>query len=379
MSSSPHPVPYVPPSGDVFFPLASNAHALITGSPIGSVRARMKIASLLYNRVLLEAGQMSIQAGPDGAQAWRDASRRDSPARWQSPKERNRRQAAPFSSSIARETTPGVPAPGPFHQLLHSDTSICWLPTLEPFQQELPSKCDWILLRYPSKLAPEFEKLADRWKRSDGRNVALTHLVPENFVRSRLVEHISKDLALGASGGCDVSVDRYHGSVISARFAGDATVKTHGFALPILLPNVGQLTWDAVMQIRRTKEITRFRHVLQEVEAEAFEVARTGRDLEAAVRNAYETKMRAALQQIEGLGSVVTNGLAHILVGSTAGYLTIGLPALLSPPAGAAIGAGAMATWHVTKIIRAHRQFAWLGVKDAIAIAIAMQQEGINP
>ena len=60
-------MPYVPPSGDVFFPLASNAHALVAGGAVASVRARMKVSSLLYDRVLLEAGAMRIQAGPHGA------------------------------------------------------------------------------------------------------------------------------------------------------------------------------------------------------------------------------------------------------------------------------------------------------------------------
>lgn len=79
-------MPYVPPVGEVYFPLASNAHALVAGGPIGSVRARMKVSSLLYNRVLLEAGQIVIQAGPQGASVFRHGPRPDSPASWQTPR-----------------------------------------------------------------------------------------------------------------------------------------------------------------------------------------------------------------------------------------------------------------------------------------------------
>jgi hypothetical protein len=174
---------------------------------------------------------------------------------------------------------------------------------------------------------------------------------------------------LGAAGGWDVSVDRFHGGVIGARFAGAATVKPQGFALPILIPKVDQLPWDAIVRIRRMKEVERFRNVLREIETEAFEVAATRGDLETAVRRAYETKMRTSLEQLEGIGSSVTYGFAHLLVGSAAGYLTMALPVLVAPPVGAAIGAGAMVTWHVTKLVRGRRQQAWLGVKDAIVTA----------
>ena len=260
------PVPLVKSSGDVFFPLASNAHALVSGSAVNSVRSRLKISSLLYDRVLVEGGRMSIQAGPRGASAWRHGHDPESEAKWQTPRGRQRAQGAPFSLSIAPEAEYGGPASGPNRQVFASRTSICWLPTLEPFQNELPPDCDWVVFGNPEPMRPEFKNLADRWKRFDDRNGALNRLVPENFVRSRLVDHISTDLAVGASGGWDVSVDRFHGRVISARFAGDAAVMIHGVALPILVPRVGHLAWDEIAAIRRLKAMERLREVLREVE-----------------------------------------------------------------------------------------------------------------
>lgn len=242
-------MPYVPPTGSVFFPLASNAHSLMTGSSVGSVRSRMKISSLLYENVLLEGGSMSIQAGPDGASWWRHVHDPDRPAAWQTPKGRKVGRDAPISVTIARETTPGIPAPGPYHSILHSETSICWLPTMEPFVQELPPSCNWIVLGYAGDMADEFKNLECRWKRRDDANGALARFEPEHFVRSQLVDSVSHDLAVGASGGWDVSVDRFHGKVIGARFAGDGTIQTHGLALPILVPRVGDLGWADIVRI----------------------------------------------------------------------------------------------------------------------------------
>lgn len=362
------PAPSVPPAGEVYFPLASNAHALVVGGSVRSVRARMKVSSLLYNRVLLESGQMIIQAGPRGSSAFRHGSRPDAPAAWQTPTARNRAQAVPFTLSMARETTPGVPAPGPYQPVLHSETSICWLPTFEPFLNELPPQCEWIAFGRPGDLPPPFEKLRDRWKRSDDRNAALYRLVPENYVRSRVVEHISQDLAAGAAGGWDISVDRLHGRVIGARFAEDATLRTNGAALPLLMPRVGDLAWDDIVEIRRHKAIQRLREVLRDVEAEAFEVAASGGDLEDAMRKAYTAKVAAAVDDVRLIRSIAAHLVAELAVGAGAGYATTGL-AVVGPIAGAAIAAGVMGTWHARSLIRERRQRAWVGVMGAISAA----------
>jgi len=326
----------------------------------------MKVSSLLYGNVLLEGGSMSIRAGPHGASSWRHGHNPDHPAGWQTPKGRKVGQDAPISVAIARETTPGVPAPGPYHQVLHSETSVCWQPTLEPFVHELPSSCDWIVLGYPSDMTDEFKKLEDRWKRRDDANGGLARLVPERFVRSRLVDSVSHDLAVGASGGWDVSVDRLHGRVIGARFAGDATIQTHGLALPILVPRVGDLDWADIARIRKLKAIERLRAVLREVEAETFDVARSGGDLGSAMHRAYTSKVAEASGKVHGLRSAGAMGIAELVVGVGAGYATTGL-ALLGPVAGAGATAVVMTGWHVRQIVRERRQRAWIGVMDAIA------------
>jgi hypothetical protein len=366
--TSAQPTPYVAPVGEVYFPLASNAHALVAGGPIGSVRARMKVSSLLHKRVLLEAGQMIIQAGPTGSSAFRHGSRPGAPATWQTPTARNRAQAMPFSLSMARETTPGIPAPGPYVPVLQSETSICWIPTFEPFRNELPPQCDWIIFGRPGDLPPPFEKLRDGWKRSDDRNAALNRLVRENFVRSRLVEHVSQNLADGAAGGWDISVDRLHGRVIAARFADDSTLRAHGAALPLLIPRVGDLAWEDIVELRRHRAIQRLREVLREVEAEAFEVAARDGDLEDAMRKAYTAKVSAAVDDVRVIRSTAAHVVAELAVGAATGYATTGL-AVLGPIAGAAMTAGVIGSWHARSLIRERRQRSWIGVMGAISAA----------
>jgi hypothetical protein len=362
----PDPAPLVRSSGDVFFPLASNAHALISGSAVSTVRSRLKVSSLFYNRFLVEGGQMSIQAGPQGSSAWRHGHDPESEAKWQTPSGRKRAQEVPFSLSMAEETHYGVPAPGPYRQVFSSQTSIDWRPTFEPFQKELPPDCDWVVFGNPEPMRPESKKLADKWKRFDDRNGALNRLVSENFVRSRLVDDISTDLAVGASGGWDVSVDRFHGRVISARFEGDAAVKIHGVALPILVPRVGHLAWDDVAAIRRMKAMERLRDVLREVEMEAFEVASSGGDLEQAVRRAYDRKLRDAAGNVEGVRSAIGHSLVDFVVGTGMGYATFGL-SLVAPVVGAAASVLLTGGLDVRKNVRARRERGWIGAMGRIS------------
>lgn len=311
---------------------------------------------------------MRIQAGPDGSTSVRLRSGLDDAASWQTARERHRGQDASFSVAFAPQSVPGAAARGPYREVLHSKTSVFWQPTLEPFVRELPASCNWILLGTPGDIAGEFKHLEQRWKRIDRANAALSRLAPEQLVRSRLVDHVSHDLAVGASGGWDVSVDRLHGRVIAARFAGDATIQTGGVALPILVPRVGDLAWSDIADIRKDKAIRRLREVLREVEVEAMDTARSGGDLESAVHRAYTRKVAPASEGVHGLRSVGAMAVAELVIGTAAGYVTMGL-SLFGPLAGAGLGAAISTGWQARRVVRERRQRAWLGVMDAISTA----------
>lgn len=371
MASSNFSEPFRPAQGSVFFPLASNAHALVTGASVASVRARLKMSSLLYNQVLIESGQMHIQAGPDGSQTWRSQPHPDIESKWQTPRARKNGQKAPFSLAVAREAVEGAPAIGPYHQVLHSETSIFWMPTFEPFKYELPSRCDWVCFGEFRPINPELQKLADHWKHLD-ENESLIRLVPKNFVRSSLIDHVSRDLVTGASANLDISIDSFHGKVIRAYLAGDDQLRPASFVLPFLIPRVGDLPWDDVKSIRKLKALARLREILREVEMEVREVASSGRDLEAAVHAAFNKKVRHASAGLEGIRPMSSMALAELVVGVGAADIVTGLTHL-GPLGGPLVAAGATATvmsgLHLQKLLKNRREQAWLGVMDAITVA----------
>lgn len=354
------------PSGAVLFPLASNAHALISGSSIDSVRVRLKVASLLYDQVLVETGQRLIMAGPEGSITLPRPTSPDRPPAWQTPRERHEGQTSPFSLDMSPEHEPGVPSTEPFQRVVHSMASISWSPTLEPFARELPSGCDWILFGALGSIGAAGKELAERWKRHDDGSAALKRLVPEHFVRSTLIDHVSKDLAAGAIGGWDISTDRFHGNVLAARFAGDGSIRGGGFALPILVPRVSRLSWEDVAALRRLRAIRRLREELRAVEAEVLDLGDQTGDVEGAVRRAYETRLRAAVGDVGGIRSIAGHALVNLLVGTAVGYATLGLT-VTGPAVGGAAGAAISTALEVRKTVRQRGERAWVGVLGRIS------------
>jgi hypothetical protein len=124
-------------------PLRSNASTLLSGAPVAATRRRLKFASLFYDEVLLEAGVLNMQAGPHGAFNIVEPATEQPPARWQTPRERHLAEQHSFALAIGQETVPGVPAEA-MRSFMQSETTICWVATLEPFADELPPDAGWV-------------------------------------------------------------------------------------------------------------------------------------------------------------------------------------------------------------------------------------------
>jgi len=367
MQSTNWKAPGALPSGSIYFPLASNAHSLVIGRGVESVRGRLKLASILYDNVVLEAGGSSIQAGPTASMHFVHSPRPGDPESWQTSKERGVAQSGPFALSMASEETPGVPASGPFRQVARSESTISWAPTFDPFARELPSGCNWVHYGRFESLDEHWRQVETGLRKVDDDNEALRRLAPIDFVRSQIVSNTAHDLVTGMSAGVEVSVDSFHGKVISARYAEDASLQFHGFALQLLVPDAARISWDDVAAIRNMKPLVGLRQVLREIEAETFDASISGRELAATVQAEYRKRLAAAALDVESVGAVALFGTAQLVIGSAVGLATMSLSYL-----GALIGAapGVAATGlEIGRAFRAGRRRSWIGVTEAIASA----------
>jgi hypothetical protein len=355
----------VPDNGSVLYvPLRSNAKTLVTGQPVAVLRRRLKYASVFHDQLYLESGVLRMHAGEGGSWSVVEPATADHPARWQTPRQRQLAQQSPFYISIGKETTPGVPAEG-MHPTLASDSAISWTATLHPFAGELPAGAGWIQFGKFSEPGPDVTRLARDWTWADERNPCLEQAIPGRFVRDAVIKNADNDLALAAGAGCSVTMDSLHTQVIAQRFGDEAGWKVEGYAIPFLFPQIGDWTWQEIADLRRDKNMARFRAVLRDIEDEAAAEAGTG-DLEAAVHHAYERHGAAAVPRLTGFGRAAATIVVGYVISSGSGLVTLGLKGLAADLASAAVGSVPGAVMGVREVVRQRRSRGWVTVRNTI-------------
>jgi hypothetical protein len=83
-----------------------------------------------------------------------------------------------------------------------------------------------------------------------------------------------------------------------------------GYSIPFLFPQVSDWNWEDTAELRRDRNMARFRAVLREIEQEAAAEAGDG-DLEAAARYAYERHSAAAVPDLTGY-AVLAHGHGRV-------------------------------------------------------------------
>lgn len=358
----------------VFFLTPSvNAHSLLVGGPVASVRRRLKVGSILYDTVVLESGIYRAQAGPGGSTNSREAARPDLSPTWQTPRERNAIMGRTFSVAVGVEPSPGVPATT-MHPILASQSQISWAATLDPFSLELPEGCDWIQWVSRRLSVPEeIDRQSRRWSDIDERNRVLVERFPDHFVRSRIIADTNDDLARAAAQGWVLSADPLHSEVLSGRIGDEEGWRLEGFALPFLVPAVGDLPWDAIADIRRDRGMRTLRRILGDVEAAALEAATSEGDLEATVHRLVERELVKANEVADALGATVKKTITGIVIATGVGFATMGVTGSLGviATAGASTALGTVLDLRAAR--KSRRAKAWIGALARITTASGPQ------
>lgn len=265
---------------------------------------------------------------------------------------------------MGREHTPGVPAETA-HAFLQSDTTICWDATLEPFAVELPADAHWVDFVKSSAPADAAGRLADQWRWADQRNRSLEEAIPVRHVRNAIIDSANRDLVIAAASGAAVAIDPVHLQVVAQRFRDDTEWRARGYAIPVLFPQIGELPWEAIADLRREPNIARFRGVLRDVEEEATAEA-LGGDVEAAAHHAYENHLASATDRLEGIAGPARRAVTGFLVGSGIGFATSGITGPVGVLASSSLGAAGSAAVDIVKMVRRRRTRGWISVHQRI-------------
>jgi hypothetical protein len=190
-------------------------------------------------------------------------------------------------------------------------------------------------------------------------------VIPGRFVRTAVIKNANSDLALAAAAGCTVTMDGLHSQVVAQRFGDEAGWKLRGYAIPFLFPRIGGWTWQEIADLRRDRNMVRFRAELREIEDEAAAEA-VGGDLEAAVRHAYERHAAGAVPQLTGFGKAAGTIVAGYVISGGSGLVTFGLKGLAADLASAALGTAPGAFTGVREVFRQRRSRGWVTVRNKI-------------
>ena len=136
---------------------------------------------------------------------------------------------------------------------------------------------------------------------------------------------------------CIPRIHGLHSQVVAQRFGEEVGWKLRGYSLAFLFPQIGGWTWQEIADLRRDRDMARFRAKLRDIEDEAAAGA-SGGDLEAAVRHAYERHSAAAVPKLTGVGRAAATIVAGYVISSGSGLMTFGLKAVPADLASAAAG-----------------------------------------
>ncbi|MFO6453386.1 MULTISPECIES: hypothetical protein [unclassified Aeromicrobium] len=341
----------------LFAPLQSNAHTLLAGRPVVALTARLKQASITFDRVLLEGGAKMITAGPELSAV------SDIPSDglgFQTPSQRRIAVGQSFSLTMG-PSGQGAESPVTFG----SKTSIRWQPTLEPLRPQLGG-VDWVEFVY-TDMSSEAKNTARKWARLDRANGALKRRFPDELVRGVVIKHATSDLALAAHAGVAVMQDSLHQEVARQRMAAESGWRPVGFAVPMIVPQVSAWSWAEIAELRKTKHMKNFQRVLAEFEACALDEARNG-DVEAAVHRAKDRYLAAAVGEIEGLGTLPKMAVVEFGVGTVLGAVTSGVSGPMGIVAGAALGTVVATVHGGLQATRARRLKGWVSVYNELLV-----------
>lgn len=181
--------------------------------------------------------------------------------------------------------------------------------------------------------------------------------LPETFVRNLIIKGLHRDLLVGAALGAAVNVDRFHARILAARVTDGSVLPLFGpQALTILVPEVRDLSWSDVAQVRANRGLRQYRAVLREVEEAAWDESSSPPEFARLVHQRFQARL---LQVIDA--SSLPRRLVRAILGVAVGEM-LGVVLTQAPGVGAVVGMAASAAKETAGWTRRR----WVGTHQAL-------------
>lgn len=301
---------------------------MLAGAQATNLESRIKLASLLFDEVVLEGGEVFLSAGPLGRMVLTDPDPKTTS--WPTPRSRARLAAGAGSAIYIGGPKGGggvrVSQTGPGSQI--------WVGTYEPLRRALPRGCSWIEFGHGVALTDNGTALVRRIADADEASRAPS---PDLFRRNIVVENATTDVLVGAQLGASVSMDRRHAQAATQLLTSGSPELTAQpalagqVALELAVPQISSLTWGDIKDVRGQIGVRRLRDVLREIEEEAYANASSAPDFERRIRDGLDGRLLEANATAARAFSV---GATRAAVSIGLGYIPIMGPWLAAATTG---------------------------------------------
>jgi hypothetical protein len=243
-------------------------------------------------------------------------------------------------------------ADAPAMVILDSPAVVSWRATFEPIKKDLTSAHDWFVFGHADD--PRDPSLA-RQDRALAHDPLVQALVPDHFVRDLVVRQANRDLLVGSLYRSAVSMDSLHRRVLTAQIRSGTAAPAFGpQALTILVPDVRWLSWADILEVRANRGLRRYREVLREIEALAWDTSESLDEFEDAVHREFVKRLTDVVDA-KSLPRRLVRAAVSMAVGEMAGLVLTQVPM-----AGSTFGLGVSAfeegrEWLARRWVGAHQ------------------------
>lgn len=255
----------------ILFPLRTNVALFQSPQGYLALEERLKIASLLYDRLILEGGFYVLQAAATGAMDFHQgrSSITDDEAhqRRQYFEELSRReQPSEFLLTILPNDSINDPVPiigGRIESLYFAEFQSL----AARFSINDQPWVEWLDGEILAGSPP------DKWVRNkdydDEANLDLGDEFGNRFVKSKLIHALNRDLAHAAILEATLSTDPLHLRLMTMKQNVSGLVPSgHSIVVGVGLPAVRDVPWSEIIDLRRDRGMADFRRVVDEIENE---------------------------------------------------------------------------------------------------------------
>jgi hypothetical protein len=297
----------------IFFGLRTNVQFFASNQGFASLANRLKVFSLLYDRIVVEGGVYTAHVGESASSEFVT----EGPQSAEDLRPVRTRKGTPWGMTIQREGSEEV-VPLISSTLVKTYRSQFY----SILQPAIEAHVDWIRIAQftaPGNPLRRFDEPVDtlvrKWAWDESGIPQEVYPRQPPSLREKAFASLNLDLARAVVMGLDFAPDGIHQPLLMAKAKNSLDIDTEASgsgALLLMLPDVRTASWSEIKHLRRDKSLQRLRDRLREIEAGAPSEAL----LQAAVREALLKDIASRTPSWRGTAiSVSVNVVASAIPG----------------------------------------------------------------